>query len=162
MKNLILLFISFLMISISGNAQDILDGAYDRKTTYENRKVQPYPHLRQADVMWSRKIWREIDLREKVNHPFYYPAVAPGQETVNDRKSLIDVVMNAILEGSIIAYGNAVYDDEFKTPMTQEEIDAIQDQIEQEQAAGDIKPDEEQWGEYDPSKDRPDKKVISG
>ena len=46
--------------------------------------------------------------------------------------------------------------------LTQEEIDAIQDQIEQEQAAGDIKPDEEQWGEYDPSKDRPDLKVISG
>ena len=71
MKNLILLFISFLMIPTTGNGQDILDGAYDRKTTYENRKVQPYPHLRQADVMWSRKIWREIDLREKVNHPFY-------------------------------------------------------------------------------------------
>ena len=46
--------------------------------------------------------------------------------------------------------------------LTQEEIDAIQVQIEQEQAAGDIKPDEEQWGEYDPSKDRPDLKVISG
>jgi hypothetical protein len=45
--------------------------------------------------------------------------------------------------------------------LTQEEIDAIQVQIEQEQAAGDIKPDEEQWGEYDPSKDRPDLKVIS-
>ena len=70
MKKLILLFISFLMVSITGNAQDILDGAYDRKTTYENRKVQPYPHLRAADVMWARKIWREIDLREKINHPF--------------------------------------------------------------------------------------------
>ena len=23
--------------------------------------------------MWSRKIWREIDLRQKINHPFYYP-----------------------------------------------------------------------------------------
>jgi hypothetical protein len=45
--------------------------------------------------------------------------------------------------------------------LTQEEIDAIQDQIEKEQAAGDIKPDEDQWAEYDPSKDRPDLKVIS-
>ena len=86
MKKLILLFISFLMISITGNAQDILDGAYDRKTTYENRKVQPYPHLRQADVMWSRKIWREIDLREKVNHPFYYPAIGPNQEKAGQEK----------------------------------------------------------------------------
>ena len=45
--------------------------------------------------------------------------------------------------------------------LTQEEIDAIQDQIEKEQAEGDIKPDEDQWAEYDPSKDRPDLKVIS-
>ena len=103
------------MISITGNAQDILDGAYDRKTTYENRKVQPYPHLRQADVMWSRKIWREIDLREKANHPFYYPAIQPGQEAVNDRRSLIDVIMDAVIEGSITAYANAIYDDEFET-----------------------------------------------
>jgi gliding motility associated protien GldN len=113
------------MISMTGNAQDILDGAYDRKTTYENRKVQPYPHLRQADVMWSRKIWREIDLREKVNHPFYYPDVAPGEEKVNDRRSLIDVIMDAVIEGSITAYANAIYDDEFKVEMTQDDIKKI-------------------------------------
>ena len=34
--------------------------------------------------------------------------------------------------------------------LTQEEIDTINDQIEKEQAAGDIKPDEDQWAEYDP------------
>ena len=131
MKKLILLFISFLMISIAGNAQDILDALreqsspYDRKTTYDNRKVQPYPHLRAADAMWSRTIWREIDLREKINHPFYYPAIGPGEATVNDRRSLIDVVMDAVIEGSITAYANAVYDDEFKLEMTQEEIKGI-------------------------------------
>jgi len=125
MKKLILLFISFLMVSITGKAQDILDGAYDRKTTYENRKVQPYPHLRQADVMWSRKIWREIDLREKVNHPFYYPDIGPIEAKVHDRRSLIDVIMDAVIEGSITAYANAVYDDEFKVEMTQEDIRGI-------------------------------------
>ena len=35
-------------------------------------------------------------------------------------------------------------------------------QIEKEQAEGEMKPDEDQWAEYDPSKDRPDLKVISG
>ena len=72
MKNLILLFVSFLMISTTGNAQDILDGAYDRSETKdgkrigsENRELQPYPHLRQADVMWSRKIWRKSTLEKR-------------------------------------------------------------------------------------------------
>jgi len=131
MKKVILLFISFLMISVTGNAQDILDALreqsspYDRETTFQNRKVQPYPHLRAADVMWSRTIWREIDLREKVNHPFYYPDIQPGNELVNDRRSLIDVIMDAILEGSITAYDNALYDDEFKVEMTQDDIKKI-------------------------------------
>ncbi|MBT3418429.1 MAG: gliding motility protein GldN [Flavobacteriales bacterium] len=124
MKRIVLVLVSVLTVLGSSYAQNVLDGVYE-KEHFTERIPQKYPALREADVMWSRKVWREIDLRQKINHPFYYPAVAPGQETVNDRKSLIDVVMNAILEGSIIAYGNAVYDDEFKTPMTQEEIDAI-------------------------------------
>ena len=46
--------------------------------------------------------------------------------------------------------------------LTQEEIDNMKLQIEKEQAEGEMKPDEDQWAEYDPSKDRPDLKVISG
>jgi gliding motility associated protien GldN len=42
-----------------------------------------------------------------------------------DRKSLIDVIYSAVKEGSITAYGNAVYDDEFRQEMSQEEIKLI-------------------------------------
>ena len=91
---------------------------------HHNKKVQKYAHLRQADVMWSRKIWREIDLRQKINHPFYYPENngIPGAAVTDDRKSLIDVIYSAVLEGSITAYSNPVYDDEFRTVMTQLEL----------------------------------------
>ena len=32
--------------------------------------VQKNAPLRQTDVMWSRKSWRVIDLRHKINHAF--------------------------------------------------------------------------------------------
>ena len=66
--------------------------------------------------MWSRKIWREIDMRQKINHPFYYPMNNGDEQavTTDDRKSLIDVIYGAVLEGTITAYGSATYDDEFR------------------------------------------------
>jgi len=37
-----------------------------------------YPPVRQADVMYYWTIWRIIDLREKVNHPLYFPTEVRG------------------------------------------------------------------------------------
>jgi len=66
-------------------------------------------------------------LRQKINHPFYYPENngIVGAAITGDRKSLIDVIYSAIKEGSITAYGNAVYDDEFRQEMSQDEIKKI-------------------------------------
>lgn len=47
----------------------VQDGAYERITHLE-REALPYPHLREADVMWSKRIWREIHTKEKMNRPF--------------------------------------------------------------------------------------------
>ena len=136
MKNFIKLFTNtFLVITISAFcsnkviAQDILNvedmnSVYKKELTL-NKKVQSYTPLREADVMWSRKIWREIDLREKMNHPFYYPENDGVGSTTGDRRSLIDVIYSAINEGSITAYGNATVDDEFREPMTMEDIKKI-------------------------------------
>jgi gliding motility associated protien GldN len=46
-------------------------------------------------------------------------------DVTDDRKSLIDVIYNAIQEGSITAYDNAARDDEFREPMTPEAIKKI-------------------------------------
>ena len=44
-----------------------------------------------------------IDLREKINQVFYYPT-----KPLEDRSSLIDVLMTGIKAGKITPYGNAV------------------------------------------------------
>ena len=103
-----------LFCSIPMFAQNkVLDKPWIKENT-PTRRVIPYTHVREADVMWHRRIWRVIDLREKINHPLYYP-ITP----IQDRKSLYDVLKEGILEGTITAYSDA--DDEFTIQLTKAE-----------------------------------------
>jgi len=129
MKKIILLLVIATLCVVDINAQDVLTteemNSVFKKEKHHNKRVQQYASLRQADVMWSRKIWREIDMRQKINHPFYYPENDGVGHTIEDRKSLIDVIYSAILEGSITAYGNPSMDDEFREVMSQDDIKKI-------------------------------------
>jgi len=129
MKKLILLLVTSTLCFVGVNAQDVLTteemNSVYKKEKHHNKIVQKYAPLRQADVMWSRKIWREIDMRQKINHPFYYPENDGVGHTIVDRKSLIDVIYSAIQEGSITAYDNAAMDDEFREEMSQDAIKKI-------------------------------------
>ena len=129
MKKYILTLLTIVFCVISSNAQILTpeDNSVYKKVKHEKKTIKQYAPLREADVMWSRKIWREIDLRQKINHPFYYPENNGSVEAAvtGDRQSLIDVIYAAINEGSITAYGNAVYDDEFRQEMSQDEIKRI-------------------------------------
>lgn len=49
-----------------------LDGVY-METHVPLKKPIPYDYLREADAIWTKRVWRSIDLREKMNHPLYYP-----------------------------------------------------------------------------------------
>jgi gliding motility associated protien GldN len=51
----------------------------------------PYPVVKQNDVIWSRTIWREIDLREKRNQALYFPTEPQGVY-----RSLGQVILDAI------------------------------------------------------------------
>lgn len=114
LKNLLIattLGVAALLAAPSAMAQTVLDGAYIKEHT-KTKRVVPYTHIREADVMWARRVWRIIDLREKVNHPLYFPT-----EPINDRKSLFDVIRQGLMvDGSITAYdpGALLTDDEFK------------------------------------------------
>ncbi|MCE3280959.1 MAG: gliding motility protein GldN [Bacteroidetes bacterium] len=126
---ILLVALAFIFIGVDGFAQEVVapggvpkypDGVYTKENTRTRRAI-PYTHLREADVMWSKRVWRVIDLREKINHPLYYPA-----EPILDRKSLFSVIIDAArTQGTITCFGNPATDDEFRYEMTKSELEAI-------------------------------------
>jgi gliding motility associated protien GldN len=108
--------------SVNAQVQTVLDGAYVKEHN-ATKRVVAYPHLREADVMWAHRVWRIVDLREKINHQLYFPI-----EEIEDRKSLFDVIKHALLvEGSLTAYGlgPTETDDEFRFPMQPTGLDSM-------------------------------------
>ncbi|MBL0036932.1 MAG: gliding motility protein GldN [Flavobacteriales bacterium] len=104
------------------HAQNVLDGAYIREHAATQRVV-PYVHLREADVQWHRRIWRTIDLRQKMNLPLHYPL-----EPVNGQRSLWDVIRKAVLEdASVTAYdpGPMLQDDAFQRVLSAAELERL-------------------------------------
>jgi gliding motility associated protien GldN len=96
---------------------NVQDEVFLRENT-RTRKPIPYTFLREADVMWSKRVWRTLDLREKFNHPLYYP-----ETKINNRASLFDVIKKALLEGEIFAFDNPAMDDEFRVKMSKATIE---------------------------------------
>lgn len=86
-----------------------------------------YPPVRQADVAYYWTIWRIIDLREKVNHPLYFPT-----ETRGTWRSLGQTIFDAIdisnpekSEGVL-----PVYSDEMCTfPYSRDELQTLVSQV---------------------------------
>lgn len=115
----ILVFIGVLALLFGATQQEtkaqIIDGAYKRTDVY-NRKPTPLPYIREADVMWRKKVWRIIDLREKMNQPLYFPT-----KEVDGRFNLVNLMIQGVKDGKLTAY-DAKNDDEFKVPMTFEQV----------------------------------------
>jgi gliding motility associated protien GldN len=89
-------------------------------TSYADKKPVPYAYVREADVMWCKRIWRTIDMREKLNLPLYYPL-----EEENCANSLWEVIKKNVMNGKITAYGDPIFDDEFQHPLTVEQAAKI-------------------------------------
>jgi gliding motility associated protien GldN len=107
----------------NGESKERMNNVYDR-SQHLTREVVPLSHLREADVMWSRKIWREIDLRQKINHPLYYPQEDVLTDETLDRDNLFTALYKAAIgngEVSIDVY-DAKNDDEFITLLTPQEL----------------------------------------
>jgi gliding motility associated protien GldN len=90
------------------------DGVYDKSAMVQMAPI-PYCPVREADVIWSKRIWRVIDMREKINQPFYFPTAAQG-----NWKSFIQIIMDALQEGTIQAYSEM--SDQFLFPISYKEL----------------------------------------
>lgn len=126
-KPLLLLLICTMALGISTRVEaqesTVLDGIFV-KEHYPSRRVIPYTSLREADVMWNKRVWRRIDLREKQNHTLYFPI----KEYAQGRKNLFEIIYDAVMnEGTITPYspGSVVApDDMFTTPLTPAEVES--------------------------------------
>lgn len=120
MKRIILFSVVILLTSFASNAQDRKeslerDGFYTRETTPARVPI-PYQFVRESDVLWSKRVWRIIDLRQKMNYPLYYPT-----ELMQDRESLVQRLVRAIKYNEINAY-DPIEDDEFTTRLSYEQV----------------------------------------
>lgn len=124
-KIVISLFALFLFLGITENLsaqirdESPVDGLFANNHMNQKDPI-PLPSIRQADVMWSKRVWREIDFRQKMNQPFYFPV-----ESHNNWRSFINVLMDGLKERQFRAY-EVSNTDELLVPIRYEEIIAKQ------------------------------------
>ncbi len=87
-----------------------VDGIVEKKLTVEHR-VLPYDDIREIDIFWEKRIWRVIDVREKMNKHFIYP----------DRP-FFKILLDAAINEDITVYSPE--DDKFLHPLTADEVAA--------------------------------------
>jgi gliding motility associated protien GldN len=87
------------------------DAAIDRNLV-KNRTPLAYEHIREDDAWYRERVWREIDIREKMNLAFRYKA-----EDDNGNQRFINILLRAVRKGDVTAFDPNV-DDRFTTPMT--------------------------------------------
>lgn len=102
-KKLIIVLLAGLIVPGIGFAQDgMLDRPHDgvlHKSEVEVRKPLELPHVRHADVLWGKRIWLNVDLRETMNQSLYFP-----EEPHGSYRNLMRVIQDALLDGEIRAF----------------------------------------------------------
>ena len=86
--------------------------AATEKGMFKERIPLPYEYLRADDALYTQRVWREIDIREKINLPFRYQA-----NDDNGDQRFVSILVNAVRRelrnGNAIAFSPV--DDRFTT-----------------------------------------------
>jgi gliding motility associated protien GldN len=94
------------------------DGTYGQYSKEERRTMpRPWQKTRENDLMWKKRVWREISILEKQNMALGYA----GDEHTGGGM-FIEILVDAVKRGRITAYANT--DDRFTTVYTGAELDA--------------------------------------
>ncbi len=83
-----------------------------KKETMKERRVLDYQPVRESDIMWERRIWRIIDVREKMNLPFAYP-----------EEPFFKILSDAAVKGELPVY--SVDDDKFTKRLSTDDVLAM-------------------------------------
>ncbi len=87
------------------------------KRLIKERRVLPYQPLREADIFWEKRIWRVIDVREKMNKPFVYP-----------KRYFFNILMDGVMDETLTAYGINDNDD-FSETLSKDEAAALVSEV---------------------------------
>ena len=106
------LFFASLLLLISSSifAQPLNDITH--RTVVKEKPILKYPQLRENDIMWEKRIWRILDVREKINKPFAYPGA-----------SLFEIMASAARDGEFPLYSTET--DDFSIEMTMENLNDV-------------------------------------
>jgi len=85
-----------------------LDGIIEKKVMLE-RRVLPYEQVRENDLFWEKRVWRVIDVREKMNHCFMYP-----------EEPFLNIILKAAQKDEIAVYSEE--NDKFTNKIQKEEV----------------------------------------
>jgi gliding motility associated protien GldN len=124
MKRTILAGLAGLLICTGTMAQSF--GDIYTKQMPDNQKIN-YTYLGESDVIWSKRLYRIIDLREKMNLNLYYPSLRYDaatnrftSEMSDGRMNLSGILLNEILSGRV----SATDGDAMSVPTTYNDIAA--------------------------------------
>jgi gliding motility associated protien GldN len=102
--------LAFLSISTISFAQPLND--ITNREVVQEKPVLKYPPIREVDIMWERRVWRVLDVREKINQPFAYP-----------NASFFEILTSAAKSGEIPLYSTET--DDFTHELTVDELNNI-------------------------------------
>jgi len=83
----------------------------------KDRTPLAYEHIREDDATYVQRVWREIDVHEKMNLAFSYKA-----EGDQGNQRFVMILLGAIKKGEITAFSAVGGDDRFTTPLSFKEI----------------------------------------
>ena len=137
MKRLVLFFLLGVIVFAGkpqeSQAQSVDDNVYTKENV-PGKKPLNYVSLREADVMWSKKLWQMIDLRKRMNQVLYFP-----ENEIDDRKSLIQVIMHGIENEGLTAYRSDQFKEMYSTDEVYQEMGAGEETQQIQQPDGSTK-----------------------
>jgi gliding motility associated protien GldN len=87
------------------------DQIYSENDIFDGAVPLEYQKVRQTDVPFKIRVWRDIDAREKINSRFNYDG-----EDDNGNRRFINILLRAIRDNGLTAFNGD--DDRFTTPIT--------------------------------------------